>query len=181
MKKSFKNFETSKSQGKHSVVIEKSQNKFVKKGSSFKPYKTKFSTKNNKCQRNSYDSTDNWKRKLSCDIFGVSLFIASWSCFVWRRKIINMMHFFLKNSPNLELTTQLFRQFQRESLSNLQFSCSVILAGQQVPDDLLEVNSNKYWCYWKANGTSLYLNTGSIPTHSQKVFLSELLNTLSFH
>ena len=36
-KKSFKNFETSKSQGKHSVVIEKSQNKFAKKGSSFRP------------------------------------------------------------------------------------------------------------------------------------------------
>ena len=30
-KKSFKNFETSKSQGKHSVVIEKPQNKFAKK------------------------------------------------------------------------------------------------------------------------------------------------------
>ena len=27
-KKSFKNFETSKSQGKHSVIIEKTQNKF---------------------------------------------------------------------------------------------------------------------------------------------------------
>ena len=44
-KKSFKNFETSKSQGKHSVVIDKTQNKFVKKGSSFRPNKTKFSTK----------------------------------------------------------------------------------------------------------------------------------------
>ena len=44
-KKSFKNFETSKSQGKHSVVIEKPQNRFVKKGSSFKPNKSKFSTK----------------------------------------------------------------------------------------------------------------------------------------
>ena len=45
-KKSFKNFETSKSQGKHSVVIEKSKNKFVKKGSSFRPNKNqKFSTK----------------------------------------------------------------------------------------------------------------------------------------
>ena len=44
-KKSFKNFETSKSQGKNSVVIEKSNNKFVKKGSSFRPIKTKFSTK----------------------------------------------------------------------------------------------------------------------------------------
>jgi len=44
-KKSFKNFENSKSQGKHSVVIDKSHNKFVKKGSSFKPSKTKFPTK----------------------------------------------------------------------------------------------------------------------------------------
>ena len=44
-KKSFKNFETSKSQGKHSVVIEKPQSRFVKKGSSFKPNKVKFSTK----------------------------------------------------------------------------------------------------------------------------------------
>ena len=44
-KKSFKNFETSKSQGKHSVVIEKSHNKFAKKGSSFRPNKVKFSTK----------------------------------------------------------------------------------------------------------------------------------------
>ena len=44
-KKSFKNFETSKSQGKHSVVIEKPQNKFAKKGSPFKPNKLKFSTK----------------------------------------------------------------------------------------------------------------------------------------
>ena len=44
-KKSFKNFETSKSQGKHSVVIEKPQNRFAKKGSSFKPNKAKFSTK----------------------------------------------------------------------------------------------------------------------------------------
>ena len=31
--------------GKHSVVIEKSQNKFAKKGSSFRPNKPKFSTK----------------------------------------------------------------------------------------------------------------------------------------
>ena len=45
LKKSFKNFETTKSQGKHSVVIEKSHNKFTKKGSSFRPNKTKFSTK----------------------------------------------------------------------------------------------------------------------------------------
>ena len=44
-KKTFKNFEISKSQGKHSVVIEKPQNKIAKKGSSFKPNKLKFSTK----------------------------------------------------------------------------------------------------------------------------------------
>ncbi len=44
-KKSFKNFENTKSQGKHSVVIEKPHNKFAKKGSSFRPNKTKFSTK----------------------------------------------------------------------------------------------------------------------------------------
>ena len=44
-KKSFKNFETTKSQGKHSVVIEKSQNNFSKKGSSFRPNKSRFSTK----------------------------------------------------------------------------------------------------------------------------------------
>ena len=44
-KKSFKNFETTKSQGKHSVVIDKSHNKFAKKGSSFRPNKTKFSSK----------------------------------------------------------------------------------------------------------------------------------------
>ena len=44
-KKSFKNFENSKSQGKNSVIIEKSQNKFAKKGTSFRLNKTKFSTK----------------------------------------------------------------------------------------------------------------------------------------
>ena len=44
-KKSFKNFETTKSQGKHSVVIDKSHNKFAKEGSSFRPNKTKFSSK----------------------------------------------------------------------------------------------------------------------------------------
>ena len=44
-KKSFKNFETSKSQGKQSVVIDKPNNKFVKKGSSFRPNKPKLSTK----------------------------------------------------------------------------------------------------------------------------------------
>ncbi len=44
-KKTFKNFETSKSKGKHSVVIEKTPNKFDKKGSSFRPNKTKLSTK----------------------------------------------------------------------------------------------------------------------------------------
>ena len=43
-KKSFKNFESSKSQGKHSVVIGKTQNKFAKKGSSFRPNKSKLST-----------------------------------------------------------------------------------------------------------------------------------------
>ena len=42
-KKSFRVL--TKSQGKHSVIIEKSQNKFYKKGSSFRPNKTKFSTK----------------------------------------------------------------------------------------------------------------------------------------
>ena len=44
-KKSFKNFETSKSKGKHSVIIDKTNNKFVKKGSSFRPNKSKISTK----------------------------------------------------------------------------------------------------------------------------------------
>ena len=44
-KKSFKNFETPNSQGKSSVIIEKSHNKFAKKGSSFRPSKTKFPTK----------------------------------------------------------------------------------------------------------------------------------------
>ena len=58
-KKSFKNFETSKSQGKHSVVIEKTQNKFVKKGSSFRPNKTKFSSKPQ------INSNDFEKRKLA--------------------------------------------------------------------------------------------------------------------
>ena len=36
-KKSIKNIEIAKTQGKNSVVIEKSKNNFVKKGSSFKP------------------------------------------------------------------------------------------------------------------------------------------------
>ncbi|MDA9702223.1 translation initiation factor IF-2 [Candidatus Pelagibacter sp.] len=44
-KKSFKNFENSKSQGKHSVVIDKPHNKFAKKGSSFKQSRPKFSSK----------------------------------------------------------------------------------------------------------------------------------------
>ena len=44
-KKSFKNFEISKSKVKQSVVIDKSSNKFVKKGSSFRPNKPKFTTK----------------------------------------------------------------------------------------------------------------------------------------
>ena len=44
-KKSFKNFENSKSHGKHSVVIDKPNNKFAKKGSSFKQSKPKFSSK----------------------------------------------------------------------------------------------------------------------------------------
>ena len=44
-KKPFKNFEISKSKGKHSVVIDKSINKFAKKGSSFRTNKAKFSTK----------------------------------------------------------------------------------------------------------------------------------------
>ena len=58
-KKTFKNFEITKSQGKHSVVIEKSPNKFTKKGSSFRPDKLKFSTK---VQVNSNDFE---KRKLA--------------------------------------------------------------------------------------------------------------------
>ncbi len=44
-KKSFKNFEISKSKVKQSVVIDKSSNKFAKKGSSFRPNKPKFTTK----------------------------------------------------------------------------------------------------------------------------------------
>ena len=44
-KKSFRNLETSKSQGKHSIVINKTDNKFVKKGSSFRLSKPRFSTK----------------------------------------------------------------------------------------------------------------------------------------
>ena len=58
-KKSLKNFETPKSQGKHSVVIDKTQNKFAKKGSSFRPNKTKFSTKLN------VNTNDFEKRKLA--------------------------------------------------------------------------------------------------------------------
>ena len=58
-KKTFKNFEITKSQGKHSVVIEKSPNKFTKKGSSFRPDKLKISTK---VQVNSNDFE---KRKLA--------------------------------------------------------------------------------------------------------------------
>ncbi len=57
-KKTFKNFET-KSQAKHSVVIQKSHNKFAKKGSSFRPNKIKFSTK---AQVNTNDFE---KRKLA--------------------------------------------------------------------------------------------------------------------
>ena len=44
-KKSFKNFEKTKSQGKHSVVIEKKQINFSKKESPFRPNKSRFSTK----------------------------------------------------------------------------------------------------------------------------------------
>ena len=44
-KKSFKNFETSKTQDKNSVIIKKNQNKYPQKGSSFRPYRPKFSTK----------------------------------------------------------------------------------------------------------------------------------------
>ena len=44
-KKSFKNFETSKTQNKSSVIIQKNQNKFPQKGSSFRPIRPKFSTK----------------------------------------------------------------------------------------------------------------------------------------
>ena len=58
-KKTFKNFEISKSQGKHSVVIEKPQNKIAKKSSSFKPNKVKFSTKTQ------INSNDFEKRKLA--------------------------------------------------------------------------------------------------------------------
>ena len=58
-KKSFKNFESNKSQGKHSVVIEKPQNKFLKKGSSFRPNKTKFSIKT-QINQNDFE-----KRKLA--------------------------------------------------------------------------------------------------------------------
>ncbi len=58
-KKSFKNFETSKSQGKQSVIIDKTQNKFAKKGSSFRPNKTKLSTKLN------VNTNDFEKRKLA--------------------------------------------------------------------------------------------------------------------
>ena len=58
-KKSFKNFDTSKTQGKHSVVIDKPHNRFAKKGSSFRPNKSKFSTK---AQVNANDFE---KRKLA--------------------------------------------------------------------------------------------------------------------
>ena len=44
-KKTFKSFETSKSQGKHSVVINKSNNKFSKKDISFKQSKPKLTSK----------------------------------------------------------------------------------------------------------------------------------------
>ena len=58
-KKSFKNFEATKSQGKNSVVIAKSPNKFSKKGSSFRPNKTKFP------QKTQINSNDFEKRKLA--------------------------------------------------------------------------------------------------------------------
>jgi len=58
-KKSFKNFETSKFQGKNSVVIEKSQSKFPKKGIPSRSNKTKFSTKPQ------INSNDFEKRKLA--------------------------------------------------------------------------------------------------------------------
>ena len=58
-KKSFKNFETSKSLGKHSVEISKTSNKIFKKGSSYRPNKTKFP---NKIQINPNDFE---KRKLA--------------------------------------------------------------------------------------------------------------------
>ncbi len=44
-KKKINNIEISKSSGKRSVVIEKSQNRFIKRGSTFKPNKTTLSTK----------------------------------------------------------------------------------------------------------------------------------------
>ena len=58
-KKSFKNFEATKSQGKNSVVIAKSPNKFSKKGSSFRPNKTKFP------QKTQINPNDFEKRKLA--------------------------------------------------------------------------------------------------------------------
>ena len=58
-KKSFKNFDTSKTQGKHSVVIDKPHNRLAKKGSSFRFNKSKFPTK---AQVNTNDFE---KRKLA--------------------------------------------------------------------------------------------------------------------
>ena len=60
-KKSFKNFEATKSQGKNSVVIAKSPNKFSKKGSSFRPNKTKFP------QKTQINPNDFEKTKLQTD------------------------------------------------------------------------------------------------------------------
>ena len=49
-KKSLKNFETKNQRKKSVFIIEKSQNKFVKKGSSFRPNKPIFNKKTNQIQ-----------------------------------------------------------------------------------------------------------------------------------
>ena len=58
-KKSLKNFETSKAQDRHSVIIQKNQNKFPQKGNSLRPNRSRFSTK---AQINANDFE---KRKLA--------------------------------------------------------------------------------------------------------------------
>ena len=58
-KKSLKNFETPKAQDRHSVIIQKNQNKFPQKGNSLRPNRSRFSTK---AQINANDFE---KRKLA--------------------------------------------------------------------------------------------------------------------
>ena len=56
-----------KSQGKHSVVIEKTQNKFVKRGSSFRPNKSKLST-NVQVNPNDFEKENLQNKELQKDL-----------------------------------------------------------------------------------------------------------------